>query len=894
MSRLTAYVVALLLTWTRLAAAQAPDSDYVERGPRFLLASATAPVPVRVDATRTPVLRQSISLDLNGVALSDALREISAKAGMQLAFSNTMLPAERTVTFRADHITVAAALTELLIDTQVDVLFSRDGRAVLVRRAEDFQGGTVSGRVTDAKSGKPIANVSVYLEGTRWRATTGEDGVYRLVDVTAGTYTLTASRIGYAKQSQSMTVTAGKELTLGVALQAAATELEQVVVTGTLVPTERKAIPTPISVVSAEDIQQQNLQRVDQIFRGQIPGAIAWDMGPVNYGSIVAVRGASAINTDPSIKTLIDGVEVADPTFLTTIDPNTIDRIEITRGPQASTVYGAGALAGVMQIFTKKGQFGLTRPEVTGKVSAGSAGGFDGTGTALQTDNAVSVLGGAERTSYNLGGSYRHMGEWVPSYHSTDWTFSAGGQTSQGPFTLSSSARYGDKSLDAPWDTRLQSYSAFSKPLYTTDRVRQQTYGATASVQATTTWTHSVTIGYDQSYFSVDQTQPRLRTPADSFLFTNALHEAKTSVLYHTDLSLRLSDRVAAIVTAGANSDAFDYVFSQTFRATNTTGQLNGTTIITRTPWTTTGYFGQFQLNLTERAFLTAGLRGERNPNFGPDYGTAWSPRVGAAYVLGLGSVSMKLRASYGESIRAPEPGERDAIATPFSLQLANRTLAPERQRGLDAGAEVYSGRASLGITYYNQRAINLIDLVSVPNPPGDTVPAFQYQNVSRVRNEGWEFEGRLPLGPVQLASTYSITHSTVTELPPGYDGDYQVGDQILGIPHAFGGVTVTYSPVPKTRLTGSMTWIGHWTQTDVLAYYGFLFGGQPYRGSGRAYWMEYPTVTKFALGVSQTLRDGLEAFVRAENVGNSLRYEQNNLTIPTTRTVTAGASVRY
>ena len=115
MSRLTAYVVALLLTWSRLAGAQALDSDYVERGPRFLLASTSAPVPVRVDVTRTPVLRQRISLDLNGVALGDALREISAKAGMQLAFSNTMLPAERTVTFRADHITVAAALTELLI-----------------------------------------------------------------------------------------------------------------------------------------------------------------------------------------------------------------------------------------------------------------------------------------------------------------------------------------------------------------------------------------------------------------------------------------------------------------------------------------------------------------------------------------------------------------------------------------------------------------------------------------------------------------------------------------------------------------------------------------------------------------------------------------------------------
>src|SRR5207253_7953454 len=113
-----------------------------------------------------------------------------------------MLPADRTVTFRADHITVAAALTELLIDTRVDVLFSRDGRAVLVRRVEEFQGGTVSGKVTDAKTGKAIPSVSVYLEGTRWRTNTGREGAYRLVNVASGTYTVTASRIWYAKESQ--------------------------------------------------------------------------------------------------------------------------------------------------------------------------------------------------------------------------------------------------------------------------------------------------------------------------------------------------------------------------------------------------------------------------------------------------------------------------------------------------------------------------------------------------------------------------------------------------------------------------------------------------------------------------------------------------------------------
>ncbi len=196
---------------------------------------------------------------------------------------------------RAEGITVVAALTDVLFDTDVDVVFSPNGRATLVRRADRTQGGTVAGRVTDAKSGKVIPKVLVYLEGTRWRATTGEDGAYRLVEVAAGTYTLTASRIGFAKQGQSVTVAAGQELTANVALEAAATELEQVVVTGTVIPTERKAVPTPISVITGDEIEQKGYQHVDQIFRGDVPGAFAWDLGSANYYTDIQVRGRKGL-----------------------------------------------------------------------------------------------------------------------------------------------------------------------------------------------------------------------------------------------------------------------------------------------------------------------------------------------------------------------------------------------------------------------------------------------------------------------------------------------------------------------------------------------------------------------------------------------------------------------
>src|SRR5204862_6080078 len=110
-----------------------------------------------------------------------------------------------------------------------------------------------------------------------------------------------------------------------------------------------------------------------------------------------------------------------------------------------------------------------------------------------------------------------------------------------------------------------------------------------------------------------------------------------------------------------------------------------------------------------------------------------------------IGPGTVKVRASYGESIRAPFPFEREGSRTPSSITLPSPMLGPERQRGADGGVDLYVGRASLAVTYYNQLAIDLIQLVTVAPPPGDTLPTSPYQNLNRVKHEGWEVEGRVP-----------------------------------------------------------------------------------------------------------------------------------------------------
>jgi len=295
----SSFVLLALLVFVRGPAALAQGVPE-PRGPQFLLASASpTKAPVVVDAGSVASLRRRVSLSLDGARVGEALAELSRVSGLQIVYADGVVPSEARVHLRAEEITVAAALTEVLLDAGVDVLISPGGSVVLVKRGV-VQTGNVAGRVTDGKTGQPIVGASVALAGTRWRATTGNDGRYRLEDVTTGTYTLTASRIGYAKRSQSVTVAVGQEVTVDVALQAAPTELQQVVVTGTIIPTERKAIPTPISVITGEQLEQKGYQRVDQIFRGDIPGVIAWDRSASNYFSNIAIRGASSLSLNAS------------------------------------------------------------------------------------------------------------------------------------------------------------------------------------------------------------------------------------------------------------------------------------------------------------------------------------------------------------------------------------------------------------------------------------------------------------------------------------------------------------------------------------------------------------------------------------------------------------------
>ena len=130
-------------------------------------------------------------------------------------------------------------------------------------------------------------------------------------------------------------------------------EAESIVVSATRFDIPLDQSPASVSVITSQDIEQKQIQRVSDALR-ESPGLSVVQTGTAGQLTSVFMRGLRSEHT----QVLLDGIPInqgLQGAFnFADVTTDDIDRIEIVRGPQ-STIYGPRALAGVIQIFTKQG-----------------------------------------------------------------------------------------------------------------------------------------------------------------------------------------------------------------------------------------------------------------------------------------------------------------------------------------------------------------------------------------------------------------------------------------------------------------------------------------------------------------------------------------------------------
>jgi outer membrane receptor protein involved in Fe transport len=350
---------------------------------------------------------------------------------------------------------------------------------------------------------------------------------------------------------------------------------------------------------------------------------------------------------------------------------------------------------------------------------------------------------------------------------------------------------------------------------------------------------------------------------------------------------LRLIDRGGSGATVTLGAEHWNLLRERLGAREELSGGGQGTAALYRDDVRNTGYFGQLKLDFSRALFVTAGLRGERNSTFGEDYGTAWSPMLGAVVTRDAGSTTTKFRLAYGKGIRPPAPSARKDIATVNFQQQANPLLEPETQAGVEGGVELYTGdRASLSLTGYLQRANGLIQEVIV-----NRQTTIQYQNVGRIANRGVEIEGSARRGPLRALLNFAVTDSRVRALSSTYSGDLAVGDRVPEVPGSSGLATLTLD-LGRAELALGTTFVGSWSGYDWPA---FLSATSDSSGTAprlRDYLRDYPSVIKPFLSVSRGFHRGMEWFGRIDNLTNVQRSERDNLQISAGRTVTVGVKI--
>ncbi|MDH5759946.1 MAG: SusC/RagA family TonB-linked outer membrane protein [Gemmatimonadota bacterium] len=236
------------------------------------------------------------------------------------------------------------------------------------------QTGQLVGSVRDAASQRPLEAVQVYIEGTGIGALTNAAGRFLLLNVPAGEVTLRAEIVGYRSGTQTVTVAVGQSTVVDFALQQTAISLDEIVVTGAGIATEKRKLGNTIATLDASTLENAPISDFSQMIAGREPGVVALpSSGYTGEGARIRIRGSASLSQLNEPIVYVDGIRIdrsgvnvgaggqGNPSRLDDIPPESIERVEILKGAAAATLYGTEASNGVIQIFTKRGKAGAPR-----------------------------------------------------------------------------------------------------------------------------------------------------------------------------------------------------------------------------------------------------------------------------------------------------------------------------------------------------------------------------------------------------------------------------------------------------------------------------------------------------------------------------------------------------
>lgn len=266
--------------------------------------------------------------------------------------------------------------------------------ALLIGTVASAQVSEVSGTVTDAANGEPVAGAAVQLVGSMTTyALTDAFGGYTINTPQNGVLHITC--LGY----KDVEVAVNGRAVVDIKLEPDSQMIEETIVVayGTV---KREAVTGSVSSVKGDQLSEAPITSIDKAISGKMAGVqVGTSTGQPGAVSSIRIRGYSSINASNSPLWVVDGIPVisGDVSLMTNsssqqavINPNDVESITILKDAAAAAAYGSRAANGVIIVTTKSGKEGKTSFDARAKMGV----------SWLQSDSDFRIMTGQELLGY--------------------------------------------------------------------------------------------------------------------------------------------------------------------------------------------------------------------------------------------------------------------------------------------------------------------------------------------------------------------------------------------------------------------------------------------------------------------------------------------------------------
>ena len=209
--------------------------------------------------------------------------------------------------------------------------------------------------IKDSKTNETLAGASVTISNTTKGTTTNANGFAQIKNISNGSIAIIVSFTGYQKKLQAFTFPLLTNDTTIILLEQENEDLQQVIVQSTRTSRTIANTPTRVETIDGEELDEKNNMRPANVsmLLHESTGLQVQQTSATNGNASIRVQGLDGRYTQllkdgyPNFGNFASGLSILE------IPPLDLKQVEVIKGP-ASTLYGGGAIAGVVNFISKQ------------------------------------------------------------------------------------------------------------------------------------------------------------------------------------------------------------------------------------------------------------------------------------------------------------------------------------------------------------------------------------------------------------------------------------------------------------------------------------------------------------------------------------------------------------